>query len=57
MNDFAHLMDGYRGDPLALGDIATKLAASPCGPIGMKRPVDVVVAVLVGESMNRGSAV
>jgi hypothetical protein len=52
MNDFVYLLDAYRGDRLALGDIATKLAATPCGPIGMKRPADVVVEVLVGGAVH-----
>jgi len=52
MNDFAYLMDAYRGDPLALGAIAMKLAATPCGPIGMKHPADVAVEMLVGGSVH-----
>lgn len=52
MNDFAYLMDAYRGDPVALGDIALKLAATPCGPIGMKHPADVALELLVGGALH-----
>ncbi|BDG08224.1 DUF6933 domain-containing protein [Anaeromyxobacter paludicola] len=48
MNDFAYLFEGYGREPEALTDIALKLAQAPCSPLGMKRPADVVLEMLVG---------
>lgn len=49
MNDFAYLMDAYRRDPRSLTDIAVKLASTPCSPIGMKCPANVVLKMLGGD--------
>ena len=46
MTDFAYLMESYRLDPIALDDLALKLAQAPCGPIGMKRPAEVVLELV-----------
>ncbi len=48
MSDFVYLMAAYRKDEMDLEDIAMRLAATPCGPIGMKYPVDVAVGMLAG---------
>ena len=50
MNDFAYLMDAYPLAPDALSDIAMKLARAPCGPLGMRRPADVAIEVLVSRA-------
>ena len=46
MTDFAYLMDAYRRDPLDLHAIALRLAATPCGPLGMKHPADAPAEML-----------
>ena len=45
MTDFAYLIEAFRtaGSP---SDIAVRLAATPCSPLGMKYPVDVVLEML-----------
>ncbi len=48
MNDFAYLMDAFREDLVSLSDIAAKLASTPCSPIGMKYPADVVLEIMAG---------
>jgi hypothetical protein len=48
MNDFAYLMDAFREDRVSLVDIAVKLASTPCSPIGMKHPADVVLEMMAG---------
>ena len=51
MNDFANLMDAFRENPLSLSDVAVKLAATPCSPIGMKHPTDVVLETMAGGAL------
>ncbi len=41
-------MDAFRKDPVFLSDIAVKLASTPCSPIGMKCPADVVLEMVAG---------
>ena len=48
MNDFVNLMNAFREAPVSLGDIAVKLASTPCSPIGMKYPADVVLEMMAG---------
>jgi hypothetical protein len=48
MNDFAYLLEAFYRDPLSLTDVAVRLAATPCGPIGMRHPRDVVLELLAG---------
>ena len=50
MNDFANLMDAFREAPGSLTDVAVKLASTPCSPIGMKYPADVVLEILAGRA-------
>ena len=46
MNDFAYLMGAFRKEPVSLTAAAVKLASTPCSPIGMKYPADVVLEML-----------
>jgi hypothetical protein len=48
MNDFANLMEAFREGLVSLSDIAVKLASTPCSPIGMKHPADVVQEMMAG---------
>jgi hypothetical protein len=52
MNDFAYLMDAFRDDQASLSDIAVRLASTPCSPIGMRRPADVVREMLAGGALG-----
>jgi hypothetical protein len=49
MNDFAYLLDAYSRSEFSFGDIAAKLASTPCSPIGMKYPLDVVLELLAAD--------
>jgi hypothetical protein len=46
MTDFAYLLGAYSRAPLFLGDIAVKLASTPCSPSGWKHPADAAVEML-----------
>ena len=49
MTDFAYLLDGHRKDEMDLEGLAMRLAATPCGPIGMNHPAHVAVEMLGAE--------
>ena len=48
-NDFSFLMDAHLQRNTSLIDVAAKLAHTPCGPIGMKYPVDVVLELFLAN--------
>lgn len=50
MTDFAFLLESYRTGHDTLDDLALRLASTPCSPIGMKYPVDVVTEVFGGDT-------
>lgn len=42
MTDFAYLLDAHLGHGRPLAEASHRLAHTPCGPIGMKYPADIV---------------
>ena len=48
MTDFAFLLESYGTGHDTLDDLALRLASTPCSPIDMKYPVDVVAGVFRG---------
>jgi len=49
MNDFAWLLDEYRGRTSDLSEIALRLADAPCGPLHMDSPRRVTLALFGGR--------
>ncbi len=53
MTDFAYLLDAYLEHGRPLTEASHRLAHTPCSPIGMKYPADIVRDLFAAGSVNR----
>jgi hypothetical protein len=51
MNDFSILLQGYYDDVTPLSKLALRIGINPCGPIGMKSPINATADVF-GEKIS-----